>query len=195
MSVQVAAQQLFEKRRDVSKAANSFFASVSSKARDGIRDLAVQKASQSSSSSSPAAATPSPAASASLVRLADELATPFDPTSHAHCGLAAVVWAAGRRASEIGRGNNDGNSSTTSAGRDAELLPPFKPGPSPAWKALGFVAPDGVGDMSKTGILAMKALAYAVERHEQAVRGVAGRFLRAVDMKIKREWLRVEDGR
>jgi len=171
VSVQVAAQQLFEKRRDVSKAANSFFASVSSKARDGIRDLAVQKAPQSSSSSfSPAAAMPSPAASASLARLADELATPFDPTSHAHCSLAAVVWAAGRRASEIGRGNKDDNSSTTSAGRDAELLPPFKPGPSPAWKALGFVAPDGVGDMSKTGILAMKALAYAVERHEQAVR-------------------------
>ena len=172
---------MFEKRRDVTKAAGSFFASVSSKARDGIRDLSVSKSSQSSSA---AAAMPSPAAHSNLERLADDLATPFDPTSHAHCGLAAVVWAAGRRASEIGRSESgsSGNISSTGTGRDAELLPPFKPGPSPAWKALGFVAPDGVGDMSKTGVLAMRALAYAVERHEQAVRA-SWHLFRVLDSK------------
>ena len=77
---------------------------------------------------------------------------------------------------------SSGNISSTGTGRDAELLPPFKPGPSPAWKALGFVAPDGVGDMSKTGVLAMRALAYAVERHEQAVRA-SWHLFRVLDSK------------
>jgi len=42
--------------------------------------------------------------------------------------------------------------------------------PSPVWRALGFVAPDGVADLAKSGNLGLRSLVYFVETHERKVR-------------------------